>query len=206
MRTTAAKEGRRRYESPVRRKQAADTRERILGAGAALVRELRTWDWSGITMRAVAERAGVSERTVYRHFTSQELLHDAVLQRIDREAGVRYEGMALRDVSPMGSRLFTAISSFAVPPPTLTEDPALIHEDDRRRQALLAAVQQATAGWTPEEQRQAAAVLDVLSIVTSYQRVVTAWQLSPQDAVETLDWAIAVVVDAIEAGRAPQLR
>jgi len=59
----------RRYDSPLRRERAAQTRDSIISAGAELVHEFSSWDWRKLTIRAVAERAGVHERTVYRHPT-----------------------------------------------------------------------------------------------------------------------------------------
>ena len=72
-------QGRRRYDSPLRRERAAQTRERITDAGVALVRELPTWDWQGLTFAAVAARAQVSVRTVYRYFATERDLHDAII-------------------------------------------------------------------------------------------------------------------------------
>ena len=63
--------GRRRYDSPVRREQAVRTRQRIVDAGVALARELPVWDWRGLTFTAVAARASVGTRTVYRHFPTE---------------------------------------------------------------------------------------------------------------------------------------
>ena len=48
-----------------------------------------TWDWRDLTFRSVAERAGVGERTVYRHFPTERHLHDAVMERLESEAGSR---------------------------------------------------------------------------------------------------------------------
>ena len=67
------------YDSPVRRQRMEATRERILAAGVELVRGFKTWDWSDLTFRAVAERAGVGERTVYRHFPTERALHAAIM-------------------------------------------------------------------------------------------------------------------------------
>jgi AcrR family transcriptional regulator len=63
---TEAARTRRTYDSPVRRQRAAATRERILTSGAELLHGFPTWNWSELTVRAVAERAAVTERTVYR--------------------------------------------------------------------------------------------------------------------------------------------
>jgi AcrR family transcriptional regulator len=104
---------RRPYDSPVRRRQAAETRDRIVAAGAELVHELPSWDWSLLTFRAVAERAGVGERTVYRHFPTERLLHDAVMQRLEEEAGVSYEGIGVGDLAPLAARIFASLGSYA---------------------------------------------------------------------------------------------
>ncbi len=49
----------RKHESPLRRQQTAETRERILVAGSELVHGFSSWDWRDLTVRAVAKRAGV---------------------------------------------------------------------------------------------------------------------------------------------------
>src|ERR1700746_1952576 len=90
---------RRRYDSPLRRRRAAETRERIVSAGATLVRSFTTWDWKELTFRAVAQSAGVSESSVYRHFANERELRDAVMQRLGEEAGVTYEGVTLDAVA-----------------------------------------------------------------------------------------------------------
>jgi len=68
---------------PDRTVAAATTRERILGAAAALVAER---GWGSVRTRAVAERAGVNAALVHYHFGSMdELLREAVLTRIRPE-------------------------------------------------------------------------------------------------------------------------
>ena len=94
---------RRRYDSRLRRERAAQTRDAIVAAGLELAHECPVWDWRGLTIRAAAERAGVSERTVYRHFPSEREFHDAVMRGLEGQAGVTLEGMRLADVA--GERL-----------------------------------------------------------------------------------------------------
>ena len=95
----AVQQSRRRYDTPIRRQRAADTRERIVTAGSELAHEFASWDWKALTFRAVAERAGVGERTVYRHFPTERHLHDAVMQRLEEEAGITYEGVDMRNLA-----------------------------------------------------------------------------------------------------------
>jgi AcrR family transcriptional regulator len=194
--------GRRRYDSPVRRRQVAETRERILGAASALVREFAGWDWHGLTFRAVAERAGVSERTVYRHFATERELRDAVMRHLEEEAGVSYEGLVLDELADVTTRVFSARGSFAVSPAVVT-DPTFVAEDELRRDALRDAVAAVASRWTDTERDQAAGLLDVLWSVPSFERLVTQWGLGSEDATDAITWALDLVVAAIHAERPP---
>ena len=193
---------RRRYDSPVRREQAARTRERIVVAGWELAHESPVWDWRALTVRAVAERAGVNERTVYRHFPSERELHDAVMLRLEEEAGVTLEGLRLGDVAKATARVFAHVSSFPMVPRT-PRDPTLAATDDRRRAALLRAVAAQADRWTESDAAMAASILDVLWSVASYERLIAGWEIAPEDATKALTWAIGLVTAAIQEGRSP---
>ena len=67
------------YESPLREEQTAATRERILDAAWDLLRTTRPVD---LGYTDVASAAGVSRRTVYRHFPSADDLFAGLAQRI----------------------------------------------------------------------------------------------------------------------------
>ena len=207
MSDTASDPGRqrRRYDSPLRRERAAQTRGRILDAGAALVHTFPTWDWRDLTFRAVAERAGVGERTVYRYFPTERDLHDGVMRRLEEEAGVSFEGLALDDLPAITARSFGRLSTHAVsrwsdPDP---QQPVLAAEAQRRRDALVDAVTQQTSDWSDTQRQLAAAMLDVLWAVPSYERLITMWQLEPEAATQAITWAIGLLVDAIQDGRRP---
>lgn len=194
----------RRYDSPVRRQQAAETRERIVAAGSALAREFDSWRWDALTFRAVAERAGVGERTVYRHFPTERVLHDAVMTRLEDEAGVTYEGLELADVPRIAARVFEARRAFAagevVDEPT---DPLLVEVDRRRRDALLQAVANATPTWDKSQRRATAALLDVVWSMPAYERLVGAWNLDGDDATRAISWLLARLTDAIDESPPP---
>jgi len=199
----AAPPERRRYDSPVRRRQVAETRDRILGAASALVHEFASWDWRGLTFRAVAERAGVSERTVYRHFTTERELRDAVMRRLEEEAGVSYAGLALDELADVTTLVFSARGSFAASP-IVVDDPTFVAEDQLRRDALRDAVAAVAADWSDTDRDQAAGLLDVLWSVPSFERLVTQWGLGTEDATDTITWALELVVAAIRAGQPPR--
>lgn len=204
---TAPVTGRRRYDSPLRRQQAAETRERIVAAGSELVHTFPSWDWRDLTFRAVAETAGVGLRTVYRYFPSERLLRDAVMQRLEEEAGVTYEGVTLASVASVAASVFGSLQSFAVGHAVAgTEDPTFEAEDDRRRQALRTAVDEAAPGWSDAQKQATAAALDVLWAVGSYERLVALWNLDHAQATCVLSWLIALVSDAVDRDAPPPVR
>lgn len=192
----------RRYDSPVRRQQALETRERIVEAGCTILRKSSIRDWRALTMRGVAEAAGVNERTVYRYFGNERGLRDAVMNRLEEKSGIKLDGMQLEDVAGIAARIFTQVSSYpARPKPPL--DPTLTDANHRQRDALFAALADDTADWSAADRTSAAALLDVLWSVATYERLVTDWEMGRDQAVATVTWAIGLVEDAVREGRRP---
>jgi AcrR family transcriptional regulator len=201
----ASTPSRRRYESPLRRQRAAETRERIVSAGATLARSFTTWDWKELTFRAVAQSAGVSESSVYRYFANERELHDAVMQRLGEQAGVTYEGVTLDQVAGVAGRVFAAMSGFAVSAWTQqVDDPTFTAIDQKRGQALRDAVEAAAPLWSPRQRDAVAGVLDVLWSPVSLERLMAAWRMSPERATEVIRWAIGLVVDSVRNAAAPE--
>src|SRR4051812_2022131 len=193
---------RRRYDSPVRRQRAEETRERILTAGAEILHGFPIWNWAALTVPAVATRAGVNERTVYRYFASERALRDAVLARLEEESGVEVDGLRLPEVADVTARMFEYVSSFPLAP-RIPRDPTVVAANRRQREALLAAVRDAATTWSSTDRTVAAAMLDVLWSVVSYERLVADWELDPEDAIRGVTWVIRLVEDAIRAGVTP---
>lgn len=195
---------RRRYDSPVRRQQTAATRERIVVAGSELVHELDSWHWDTLTFRAVAERAGVGERTVYRHFRTERHLHDAVMARLEEEAGVAYEDLDLATLPEITARVFATRGSFAARDADPDDaDPLFVEVDQRRRDALLRIVTHATPTWSDPERRTIAALLDLAWSMPGYERLVGVWELGGDDATRAITWLMSLLTDAIDHDEAP---
>jgi AcrR family transcriptional regulator len=192
---------RRSYDSTLRRERAAQTRENIVTAGAELVRASSIRDWRGVTVRAVAERAGVNERTVYRHFANERALRDAVMHRLESDAGVDLAEMKLEDFAAVTARVLRYVSGSLGKPRPL--DPTLADAGRRQHDALLAAVEECTPEWSAAGRKRAAAALDVLWSVASYERLVNDWQLDQDDAIGAITWMIGLVEEAIAADRRP---
>ena len=193
---------RRRYDSPIRRQRAAETRDRIVLAGAELLHGFPIWNWRALTVRAVAERAGVNERTVYRHFANERELRDAVLERLEEEAGVDLIGLTLDEVRDVTTRILEYTSSFPVVPRT-ERDATVAAANARQRDALLAAVSAHTHDWSEDDRALAAAMFDVLWSPVSYERIVVDWDVDAKDAIRGITWVIDLIQTAITDGRRP---
>jgi AcrR family transcriptional regulator len=195
---------RRRYHSPARRQRAAATRERIIDAGARLVCGFTSWDWDELTFRAVADRAGVSERTVYRNFPSERHLHDAIMARLEDEAGISYEDVELDNLAEVTARVFASLRRFAIKDTVGTpRGPAFAGADARRHDALNLAVA-TRAPELPDAQRRAlAGLLDVLWSPPTYERLIGAWNLDNAEAVSAVQWLIAKVIAAVDNNEPP---
>ena len=75
----------RNYRSPLREKQASETRAAIVAALAEQVLDHGMVDFS---IPRLAERAGVSVRTVYRYFPNREDLLNAVVSGLARLSAI----------------------------------------------------------------------------------------------------------------------
>lgn len=195
---------RRPYDNSARERKAARTREHIVSAAGDLVHEFDIWDWQELTFRAVAKRAGVSERTVYRHFPTERHLHDAIMRRLEEDAGVSYDDVDLTDLEALTGRVFAALQRFSVQQSVqTTRDPTFATVDERRRDALHRAVSASTPQWADADRRAVAGLLDVLWNVPTYERLVGAWGINGPDATRAVGWLMAQVVQAIERGESP---
>ena len=188
----------------MREQQTAQTRERIIDAGAKIAKRLGAWDWRGLTFKAVGKRARVAERTVHRYFSTERALHDAILQRLVLESGVRLDGLELRDFASVVARLYQYLSSFKASATDVSE-PSFQTLDQQRREALLSAVARSTRGWPESDQNMAAAMLDMLWSIPSYERLLAAWRLDTGHAIRAITWVIGLLERAIQEGHRPGL-
>ncbi|MCB1690511.1 MAG: TetR/AcrR family transcriptional regulator [Halioglobus sp.] len=192
----------RKYHSPLREEQAAKTRERILAAGTELVHSFPSWDWKNLTAKAVSERAGVSERTVHRHFQSERELRDAVLQALVAESGVDLEHLNLGGFADVVVAMFKYLTSFAVAP-DITLDPSQTEVDAIRTQALVEAVAEVTPQWPEHERVLVAAVLDMLWQPATQDRLKLAWGFDNDDFTRAVGWFTTLIQEALARDRRP---
>jgi AcrR family transcriptional regulator len=148
----------------LRDQQAALTRELILRSVAAL---LESEDPSEITVPAVAHAAGVSLRTVYRHFPTREELLGAAAEWVPEH---HFRGTAFAERVDDLPRLWRESAESFDEHPKLVRAMALSRAGNslrslRRRQrleTLNSALEEVTCNLPPAERRRAQAVLAYL--------------------------------------------
>lgn len=200
--TERSKPSRRRYNSPLRARQAAETRQKLIRAGVELVHGFPDWDWNNLTFKAVGKQAGISERTAYRHFATERQLRDAVMEQLVSDSGIDLKELELGNFGDITQRIFSYMSSFSVNA-ELIEDPTLASIDQQRRTALLEAVARSTPSWSQQDQEEIAAALDVLWNLPPFERLIAAWDFEPERASNTIRWMIGLIEDAIKNENRP---
>ncbi|MFV8816732.1 TetR/AcrR family transcriptional regulator [Haliea sp. E17] len=192
----------RRYNSPLRQQQSADTREKIIDAGVKLVQSFTTWDWTNLTASAVSDSAGVSERTVYRHFTTERNLRDSVMQRLVADSGIDLSTLRMEDFASTTEHMFRFLSAFATRVES-EKDPTFATIDEERRLALRESVARSLKGTNEQQQTEVAAMLDLFWNPPYYERLVADWQLPPERASQLIGWMIGNLLEAVKGGKLP---
>jgi hypothetical protein len=125
------------------------------------------------------------------------------MARLEQESGVALEGLALEDIKRHTAQILEYVSSFPLES-RIPDDPTLLGAHRRQRDSLIAAVSGEASTWTEADRAIAAAMLDVLWSVASYERLVVDWDLDPQAAIAGVTWVIGLVEDAIRRGNRPR--
>jgi AcrR family transcriptional regulator len=186
-----------RYRSGLRRAQAELTRDRIRAAAAALLEAGNTAE--SITFRSVAERAGVTEMTVYRHFPTRQALLTGLWEHLNAQMGPGI-GMprAAHELLGQHRALFEGFDR--IPAQILasitTEQGREMRAalDEERRRAFLAIVGEAAPALGRAEKTRAAAVLQLLHSAWAWASLREQWDFSGKDSATATLWAIETLL------------
>ena len=199
------------YNSTLRDRQMAQTREFILDAVTVLVADRRADE---LTNRDIAAAAGVSERTVYRHFPdraslieglSHRMLHlDGAIQRPSFGRGT------IDDLPPAGRRLMEVLEQhyeLARAEAILNSDPRRFADDTRSNSGELSELLAAELPDSSElEQRRIAAVVRCLVSTQAWLRMREEFGVPGDESGPVVEWVIELIVRELRAGNAPPAR
>lgn len=196
---------RRTYSSPLRERQAQQTRDDILDALIELAGDRRADE---ITTRELARRAGVSERTVYRHFPDRTALVEALSARfmtLSERTGVAPQ--RLDDLKPVAVELMRDLELHRVAATAeaiLNADPRRYTDATRRHTEQFAELVGVTfPDLDADQQLAVAAVVRVLVSSQSWLRMREELGLPGDRSGPVVAWAIDALMHEIERGNPP---
>lgn len=197
----------RTYNSRLRQEQAEATRERIVAAMADILAEDGRIE--GATNRAVAQRAGVTEVTVYRHFPSRELLLRGLWEHLNKRNGANVgmpesEAEILEKIGPLYAT-FDAAPAHALAAVTTEHGREMRGSINQlRQQAFLDALEEATANLSAKDKAKAAGLIQLLYSSYAWLSLREQWNVTGLDAAEAAGWAIETLLADLHArGSAP---
>jgi AcrR family transcriptional regulator len=196
---------RRAYVSPLRERQARQTRDAILDALSNLLED-RSAD--EVTTRELARQAGVSERTVYRQFPDRAALVQGLTERFEAAGGREpdpaedLEGlkrqaihlMALLEEHAADARVEAVYNA----DPRRYSDSTLRHSEQMRD-----LVSRSLPDLERDQQVAVASVVRVLLSSQTWLRMREEFGIDGHESGPVLAWALDAILTRAEQGNAP---
>ena len=194
------------YSSTLRDRQVAQTRELILDALTTLLGDRRVDE---VTMRDIAAAAGVSERTVYRHFPDRDSLLEGLSQRLPQLDSIAPSfGLGgLDDIAPTSRRLMELLDEHYV----TARAEAVFNADPRRFAADTRAntreMRELLAKGLPDlserEQLRISAVIRCLVSSQAWLRMREEFGVPGTESGPVVAWVIDTIIRELRAGNTP---
>lgn len=191
------KPGTRSYSSPLRDRQKETTRNLIMEAVVSLVAEGRIHSFS---VQDVADRAGISYASVYRHFSSREAMLEGLYEWASELAHSRMPP-APRTIDEIPTWIENSIPLFEqyadINQAIVTALAALnINPESRRRRDNIfdKLVTECNPHLPPEVVRRSAAVIRYLAGLQGWATLRQRFGLDAADTAAALNWALHVLI------------
>ena len=196
-----------KYHSPLRERQKAETRRRILEAVGRVVEAREGLE--RLSLAAVAREAEVRERTIYRHFGSREGLIDAFFGYRAARIGVGFP-RGEEDLLGHGAKLFAGLQQEDAAHRAFMHSRAgrevFVRLGPAYRESFEKAVADAARGLTPRERRWLAAAANVLVSAGAWQVLHDRWEMSGMEAGRASRLAVAFLLAGARAQVAARRR
>ena len=176
------------------------TRERILMAARNY---LEHNDIESLTLRHLADLAGVSPTTVYAHFATVDDLVAAFFAWLGPRLGLQKPLPALDDFAELPKALFPNYEAYGALLRNLMNKPSW----DRQRGAnasqrhgrWISVVSEALPDLTPEQKRRGAMLVSAFWAPTVWRWLMDTCGFTPKEAEQVASWAIDALVTALKA-------
>ena len=189
----------------LRERQVAQTRDLILDALTSLLGDRRADE---VTTRDIATEAGVSERTVYRHFPDRRALLDGLSDRLPPLTDKPSFGAGgLDDLAATSRRLMALLDEHEVSAraeAVLNADPRHFAADTRSNTREM---RELVAAGLPEldarEQLRIAAVIRCLVSTQAWLRMREEFGVPGVESGPVVAWVIDIIIRELRAGNTP---
>jgi len=197
------------YDMKVRQRQTEQTRTAILEALAAEITESGMLDFS---IQAVADRAGVTHRTVYNHFPTREELNDAFAEYVEEVLSEHAIEPARRDVASwpkiareahemMGGHASHLISAYVMMT-IATGMPARVFRTRSKR--MEKAVDDELGPLEPGVAKLVTSAIRMFVSSAGWFLMNAHHGLTPAEAGRVSEWAVKTLLDAVRSGDVPE--
>ncbi len=192
------------YDSPLRRRQQAATRDAILEATGLLV---ETEGLDALSYAAIAAKAGVQERTVYRHFPTKGDLLEAFWRWVNDQAGIGGFPVSEAELLRLPPEVYARFDERAGMMAALVFSEGgrkfRLRVNEERQDAYRALLAERTEALDPDVAQRLRAVVQLLYSATAWATLRDHWGLDGRSSAETVSWAIRCLVDAAARGDLP---
>jgi AcrR family transcriptional regulator len=179
----------------LRQEYKDQTRARILDAAVVLIEEAGE---TPLTMSAVAERAGITDRTVYRHFETREALVRATWSRMQQRVASQGFPRTAETMIDSPLRLFPRFDAARELVRASLYSPAgldmRMSSNAERQEAMLASVRDAFPDADEQWLRRRAAVSQLINSAYGWEVLRQYWGIEGEQAGKAASEALAVLL------------
>jgi AcrR family transcriptional regulator len=183
------------YMSPLRQQYTAQTRQRILDAAIASIQGGAV---ESLTIAWVAKQAGVTQRTVYRHFQTREELLKAVWPRMQSRVGMAGFPHDVQSLLAAPARLYPRFDAEAGAVRASMYSQAgrevRTSANPERQKAFMACLAQAMPDADDATRRRRAAVIQMIGSSHGWACLKDYWGLDTDEAARAAREAIALLL------------
>ena len=194
-RTAPADANGRAYNSPLRERQTEQTRELIL---QALTEQLAEGGLADFNIPAVARRAGISVRTVYRYFPTRDALLAAVGDWIENRLIAVPRPTTSDEIADRAEEAFASFDEHAQLMLAHIESDlgkaVLMPGRKRRIEAHSSALRDATAHLDPAAASAAAAIVSYLAGSLAWKTLREEFDMSGLESGVAVSWALRTLI------------
>jgi AcrR family transcriptional regulator len=186
----------------LRQKHSATTREHIASEAYALLVEYPDQPFSH---EAVAARAGVGARTVYRYFPTQADLYEELWGRVRKQAGTIFPSSET-EILPQIPILFGGFERNEKVIRAVLESPAGHRVRERGapegRGAFSQSLAELTSGMSSTQKRQVVAVFLAIYSAPFWELLRTRGELSGPESIAAAEWALKALIESLRNEKA----